>query len=305
MTTLQPTQQPYRTWKSSSKLFSAVPRWSRPIDRNSEELTGPFGKARPLKHWRKQLIPNQVNGSSKSISIPFNYPGSYHYLGKDNCECADSTEGNRITMNLDTDINNRVYSKNGFKVKGPNGSTVCVACNPERNIIKSGRTEKLINPVDSDTEPMRKYSHDTKSYLKSKVATYEQRLTGAKVPGIQYVISGTVQPVQPTDSNTGSQVRNSLDCSPICNDNPIKIIYKPNNSQYSQQGAVSASSRIERLKLNTVNKAANSLRKPYGDAAANSSRYSATRNAPFTIKSIDNTFRCRPIHRNGNRTLCY
>jgi hypothetical protein len=303
MTTLQ-ISQPYKTWKSSSKLFSAVPRWSRPIDRNSEELTGPFGKARPLKHWRKQLVPNQVNGSSKSISIPFNYPGSYNYLGIDNCDCADTSEGNRITMNLDTDINNRVYSRDGFKVKGPNGSTVCVACNPERNIIKSGRTEKLINPVNSESEPQRKYSHDTKSYLRSKVATYNQRLTGARVPGIDYVVPGSVIPVQPSDSYQGSQVRNSLECAVICDNNPIKIIYKPNNSQFSQQGAVSSSSRIERLKLLTVNKAANSLRQPYGDAAANSSKYSATSNAPYTIKSIDN--RCRPslYHRNGNRTMC-
>ena len=45
-----------------------------------------------------------------------------------------------------------------------------------------------------------------------------------------------------------------------------KIIVKPNNPKYHQQGAVSSSSRILRAKLNAVNSNAVSIGNKYGDA---------------------------------------
>jgi hypothetical protein len=291
-------------WKGSALNYAIAPAWSRPTDKYDNRDLGPARKARPLKHWRKQLKPQGVTGSSRSSMVSStSYPNSTMKIDNNSCACDGDQTGNRLVLNLDTDINNKTYQKSSdFIVIGPNDSRVCVSCNPERNIIKSGLTEKRINPQSSTEIPTRKYCFDTKSYLKSRVLTYEQRLTGSRISGIDYVVSGTTQPIYPTDSSTGTQNRNSLDCSEICNQ-PITIIYKPNNPQYAQQGAVSSSSRLARLKLNSINKHANSLRSSFGDATANASKYNPSGNAPFTTKSITNTESCRIYHRNGQRMV--
>ncbi len=78
---------PYITWKSIS-TNSAVPSHSRP----DENASGPDFKARPINHWRKQLIPTTSSGGRNrraGIGIPFDVPGGSVYLGNvtDNTTC--------------------------------------------------------------------------------------------------------------------------------------------------------------------------------------------------------------------------
>jgi len=294
--------QPYISWKGSS-TFSAVPKWSRPVSSNNKTDNGTPFKPRPIKHWRKQLHPTDTTGSSRtSKQIPFDRPGSTNYLGVNNsCNCNDASN-NYLIDNI-PNTKNTIFEESTYVV-GPNQSRVCIGCNPEKNVIKSGRTEKNINPVNSTSEPKLKYNFSTKSYLRSKCALYEQRLTGVRVEGNQYIIPGTSTPAQPSDSYLGSQVRNTLDCSTKCNNNPVKIIYKPNNSQYGRQGAVSSSSRIQRLKLNTINKNGASFSTAWGAAASNAGKYSSNVNAPYFIKSKNNVCYKSQYHRNGNKLVC-
>jgi len=71
-----------------------------------------------------------------------------------------------------------------------------------------------------------------------------------------------------------------------------KIYYKPNNSQFAQQGAVSSSSLIARIKYDTVNKVASSaspniyddhITNIYGSNFANALSYGVSEN-PYTMK---------------------
>ena len=48
-----------------------------------------------------------------------------------------------------------------------------------------------------------------------------------------------------------------------------RVYYKPNNHQYAQQGAVSSSSRITRLKYNAITNSASSYRNAFGPHVAN------------------------------------
>lgn len=78
---------------------------------------------------------------------------------------------------------------------------------------------------------------------------------------------------------------NSLDisaCSGVCSYN----YYKPNNCHFSQQGAVSGSSRLLRLKKNTIDKNARSIGKIYG---SNALAYSSMSQTPFINKSKMNS----------------
>ena len=62
------------------------------------------------------------------------------------------------------------------------------------------------------------------------------------------------------------------------------IYYKPNNCQFAQQGGVSSSSRLLRLKLNTINSNANSIGNSYGKSAGSALAYSGRPDAPFINK---------------------
>jgi hypothetical protein len=61
------------------------------------------------------------------------------------------------------------------------------------------------------------------------------------------------------------------------------IYYKPNNSQYAQQGAVSASSLITRLKYNTITNNTYKYQVAYGTAVANALAYGVPEGG-YTIK---------------------
>lgn len=87
---------------------------------------------------------------------------------------------------------------------------------------------------------------------------------------------------------------------PTCN----KIIYKPNNAQYSTQGGVSSSSRTTRLILNTIKTDVNGLKSKA--TADNFSNPSGSISVPFILKSksdFDNLCRCVPGSLNNGRML--
>ena len=89
---------------------------------------------------------------------------------------------------------------------------------------------------------------------------------------------------------------------------PAKLIYKPSNREFSVQGAVDSSSRIERLKLKTITKSASSMggrngKGPFGMEGANASRYTGRAEAPYFLKSKNQV--CRPYHVHQDHTLCF
>jgi hypothetical protein len=67
--------------------------------------------------------------------------------------------------------------------------------------------------------------------------------------------------------------------------NYVTLYYKPNNPGYGVQGAVDASTRIHRLKYNTITTGANGIRSAYGNAAANALAYGVSEQA-YTLKTI-------------------
>ena len=154
----------------------------------------------------------------------------------------------------------------------------CGNCDPKKFIIKSGQTEKLINPVNNE-EPKIKYCYSHLTYLKSKCKTYNQLLTG--------IANDSTDPI----------TRSTLECATGCNSNTSTIFtYKPNNEKYATQGAVSSSSRLHRLKYNTITDNAASFKSAYGASAASAGKYRTYGGSPYFIKSkIDNTCNNRPL----------
>lgn len=161
------------------------------------------------------------------------------------------------------------------------GQTAYISCHPESKIIKSARMLTTNN-----------YSRDTKEYLRKKCKTYEQRLTGSNIPNNTYA-TASGQHVYPTNSSTGSQLKKPLNCY----DTSCQIIFKPNNVKFTQQGAVTSSDRLVRLKLDTITKNGNSFKTAWGQEAANAGKYHGTTEAPYFIK---NKFEKAPCFTNKN-----
>jgi hypothetical protein len=60
--------------------------------------------------------------------------------------------------------------------------------------------------------------------------------------------------------------------------------YKPNNSQFGQQGGVSASSYITRKKYNSITNNTVLYRRAYGNGLASAMAYGSLSESPYTIK---------------------
>lgn len=289
-------KQPYISWKGTS-TNSAVPVLSRPLLPNDTTKSRTDFRAGPIKHWRKQLIPTEGSGHGKTaIGMPSDLPGGLTNVGVDTTPCV--TCGYKLKNLLFAETVN-VFGTGVKQLNEDGDGVICNACNPENNIIKSARTNLR-----------KRYYSDTKGYLKSRCLTYEQRLSGDRVEGNVYITPEDT-PAWPSDSPLGSQVRTIINCHTLCPPTspqlparPLTTIYKPNNVQYATQGAVSSSSRLTRLKLNTINDNGSSFRTAFGNQAANAGKYHGTSTAPYFIKSKINI--CDPslYHRTGNKTTC-
>lgn len=293
--------QPYIPWKGES-TYSITSSWSKPLlkpeDDSYNPFLGPAFKARPIKHWRKQLVPAKGSGHSRQRSVP-DYPGSSTYLGNKNCQDLDNSISEKSAFIVENVTYNPLTDKNkGNNETGPNGSKICIACNPEKKPIKSGMTEKLINPIHSEAIPKKKYCFSSREYLRSRCKTYDQRITGTKISGINYS-----KPYN--NESLGPQSQKATTCNKNCKSGKVIIIKKPNNRQYSVQGAVDSSSRLMRLKLNTLNKAAHSLKKQYGSHAANAAKYPYSGSSNYFISGLSNT-KCQNAlkRKNGVKTSC-
>ena len=339
------TKVPHYPTKNGTAI-SIVPGISRPlangVDPNVAELNksnGPNFKARPIKHWRRQLRPSSFGGLTTSgnreatIRLATTPGGEIYRANSNDCSCAGVNGGNAYTIsekftqqgenNLSSDsLNGGVkVGNNGFvQVGNPlllAGSAVnyqiltglyntkCISCTPQAKVTKPATT--VLSKA---------YYTTHEAYMKSRTNTYEQKLLTVPIQGRSddyYDASGELK--WPTDSPTGPQVYATTEeynpqSTQTCNGRRAgTTIFKPNNRQYSCQGAVDSSTRLDRLKLTTVNKNAASLKAAFGAEGASACAYRGISDTPYFLKSKYQPPICTQknlgaIYRQ-NRTVCF
>lgn len=298
--------QPYVSWKGTARN-EAVACNARPMTNGvwepTNETDGNAFLPRPIKHWRKQLVPDEARGGTltKNLFDVFR-PGGTNYLGENqsNETCCNDLIGHKVVSNIYREKNNNICGDdcsytitqedidNGWN--GFVGKKVCCSYG-ENRVIKSAST--ILN---------KKYYTDSKAYLKSRGKLYDQKISTTKVPNVEYYdVSGV--PLNPSNSSLGPEVFLTTGCSLNCpQNNPPITIYKPNNKKFAVQGAVSSSSRITRLKLDTINKNGASFNSAFGHAAVNAGRYAPEGNAPYFVKTKYQKPVC--FRKDGDKTLC-
>jgi hypothetical protein len=265
-------------WKTNKQTINTI------IPSNSfpQNSSGPDFKARPIKHWRKQLTPTVAAGFSSSVIHYFDTPGnSINRSNEVDCNFCDENKKSKFL---------NIYIPHAAAESQPQLQTPissdydiinnrCMACNPEAHVIKSAST--ILN---------KNYYTDSKAYLQNRCKTYNQNLPSAKYNP------------DTNDPNTNGVSFPMLNCyNENCQNQ--KTIYKPSNSQFSLQGAASSSTRIAKLKYDTITQNGNSFHSAIGLAAANAGRYMGTSEPPFFIKSKFAKSVCNT--RSGNHTKCF
>jgi hypothetical protein len=338
------TKVPHYPTKAGTAI-SLVPGLNRPIengvDPNIEEpgrSNGAEFKARPIKHWRRQLRPSSFGGTTTSgsrvasIYLATTPGGQIYRANSADCSCTDSSGGNAYTISEQfkkqgenslsaqslrngSPIKNDGFVQVGNPLEDPGTdmnyqiltgiyNTKCISCTPETNVIKPAST--LLSKA---------YYTTHEAYMKSRTNTYNQKLLTAPIQGTNvnyYDANGQLK--WPSDSPTGSQVYATTDpynpqSTRTCNGRKSgTTIFKPNNRQYACQGAVDSSTRLERLKQTTVNTNAASLKASFGAEGSSACAYRGISDTPYFLKSkyqppICSQKNLGAIYRQ-NRTVC-
>lgn len=322
--TLVTTRKPHYATKVNT-AFNIVPGMHRPNANNmpnnieQNDFIGPEFKARPLKHWRRQLVPTNPssdNSTQKRMSRVYfmDTPGSTIYkTNDDTCRCLVTnapiiqgifpevpgavviTEiyydgGSTVPEITSVDPTTPFYEtpfpspdsvpvdETIYHIYTGVFDTTCIACNPEANVIKSGITTLS-----------QAYYSSTSEYLQSRCRTYAQRESTTKLPDGTYYPSATNIPftfLYPDNDPRGPQVYQPKNCAnpKIYKNNALNTppnnycstIYKPNNPQFARQGAVSGSTRIQKLKSDTITSNGFSYYSAYGATMANAGNFQGT-----------------------------
>ena len=194
-------------------------------------LTTCYPSCRPLKIYRKQgagsNIPTTKDSSSpcisgcsmnKQIGLPFKLLGK-----KDNGQskmCCTNTQGPVDTTNISKVVRHIKGTLSSFGV----GAKIASSVQPTNYLLNNKSTP---------------YYTEYLSYIRGRGNTYNAKSTLKKIPGVDYT--------NPLNSEY-YETTEGIPCNPN-----VKTIYKPSNKKFACQGSVSSSTRLQNLKLNTIN----------------------------------------------------
>ena len=288
-----------------------IPGWTRPnangmnANINQADFNGPDFKARPLKHWRRQLRVYNNNGKGPSNNsrtariVDLDRPGLTVYHHTPDCACVDNEGGNSYIIannkfSYETKGNqyseprsDSTFQNNGFN-RVPSTATAaevadpltpayetltgvyntkCINCSPQHNVIKSAIAYNS-----------QAYYADSFAKQQSRCQTYEQNISTNRADTSTYFgVDG--EPLWQNNLPTGPQVVAPVEYTPTRLYNKpcvSQTIYKPSNIAFAKQGAVSGATRLRKLVADTVMINGSSFYSAAGAAAANQGHYQGT-----------------------------
>lgn len=258
-----------------------------------------WGKPRPLKIWRKRLIPRIANKSTKDIGMPMDKPGGSTYLGLNTSHC--ETSGCKDSYILKEDIKKEPIAYNQIV-------NMSSCCQKDYNIVEKYNDIPTVNSYDS--------------YLFSRAKKFNQRAgrgvekfedgytiypTDRNKNSTKYIYPESVlvysAKYQDNDNNDNKKKQIKCNSKKSIDITPKPFIYKPSNQQFAVEGAVSGGSRIARLKENTVNKYYRNTLTANGLKNVNYGDLNIQAGSGYFIKVKSNY--CKPKKPSGSHTLCW
>lgn len=227
----------------------------------------------PLKIYRREIATVPLTNCNPRISSSidvFDQPGGslVNPAYFDN-----STEGIVNTLDFNY-VNNRTEHPGtcpSFTAKG-----VCL--DPGRNALKRVRSAGMIRKKVTFGKIPEPYCTNSYQYLATRGKTFNQNQ-------YNYLRVGNTNAVPGTNAASQNQYAVNTGIN-YCADPSVNFIptyYKPNNPQFAQEGGVSSSSYITRLKYDTITNNGAIFTKAYGSAVGNALAYTGSPDG-YTLK---------------------
>jgi hypothetical protein len=240
----------YKSWKGDGVPVGITSGTIRPLTNNDPTNNSDpgFGLPRPIKHARRGRSfvigeENRVNRSSTGGTLVrqmVDIPGGYN-----------------VSQNLCRGIGvvASYYPNNAYLTENPdpNTQTKTFCCNAEQKARRRA--------MYASTNIKKNYYTTLQQYRENRCMTYDQRAfnfasgsydkdVDAKPGGPLAAQNTYVANCQPINEyNDGVEIINRSSCKPV--------VYKPNNYKFAQQGAVSSSTRLLKLNVETINRSSN------------------------------------------------
>jgi hypothetical protein len=292
--TLHYDQVPYFPWKGKTftQITSSIQKNGqlRPTVAISQLVSDPaplknIRRPLPLKIYRREIASAPLSNCNPRISSSidvFDQPGGSLvnpvYIN-------NSTEGIINTLDINYVNNSTEHPKtcSSFTTK-----SVCLdpATNARNRVRSSGMVRKTVN-FNKVVEP---YCTNSYQYLATRGKTFNQNQ-------YNYLRTGNNTAKPGTNAAASNQYAVNTGIN-YCSDPSATFIptyYKPSNPQFAQQGGVSSSSYITRVKYDTITNNGALYTKAYGSAVGNALAYTGSPDG-YTLKNkigFPNT--CTPV----------
>ena len=234
----------------------------------------------PIRHYRRSYS----NPRGKIPTGTTDIPGGVIFrsgTASNNCVQNESSCGLEITSSFSTKPNLLTDCPNNTGTCGTPGTALARVRNGTS--LGTKHCNESRTSIQSDGQKPNLYYSDSRSYLRARCTTFEKKQM-------------TTRP----EVNVGEYKTGCGQPASCC----TSTYYKPCNSKFSTNGAVSSSTRLLELTRTTINKAAKNTAIPFGKATASASQYSSRRDAPYTNKS-NYAPPAKRIHSvNGVQQLC-
>jgi len=269
-------EKPYIAWKGKTfnQVYSSFQRNSAtagPVKGNTLFL------ANPVKLHRREIASAQIANCNPRVSASidlFNSPNGF-LVNPSNAN--PSTEGLVGTLDINYENNSTQHpgTCSGFTRNG-------VCQDPASNALRRLRSAGMIKSRNNT------YFTNTNQYLGSRCKTYNQNQyahfrsgDSSSKPGSASATNNVYAPNSTLEFCPVVLDTNNNIVSPNCVDKTIT--YKPNNPLFAQQGGVSSSTRIARLKYDTITDNGYLYSQSYGNQVGNALAY-GSESDKYTIK---------------------
>ena len=262
----------YISWKGKtfSEIYNVLQK-NKVTDTSitKQSIFGPL----PLKHYRLTIHNSSTKKSevknSASIRALMETPGGSTVQTAANEICQNPNQ-NSLHFVLDNNTSQLPCNACDSTIVDKSGTpSLSTVDNARRRVRSAGMTRPKYN--NSKNNRLENYS-SAGQYLKSRNKTFQQnQFTNLRIDN-------------PSNSAENVYSSNTIQyCNNSATTNYVPVYYKPNNSKFAVQGAVDSSSRLARLKYDTITDAGSKLLSAFGPSTANALAYGVAPNG-YTIK---------------------
>lgn len=275
----------YIPWKGKTfSQISASIRRNGIFNSSSITVTPTLAlKAQPMKIYRKEIASVPLNTCNPRTSIQlsaFERPGNNIVNSS-----VKSSKYTGLTNILDPLLPNNSGEFPGSACDDAfSGTSLENKClSTQNNALRRVRSSGIIKRKFTTNTNINNLTYYTNSnqYLDSRNKTFEQNEYHLLRKGDSSSEPGTAAAIDNVyASNTVAHCTNGDPLTTAY----VPVYYKPSNSKFAQQGGVSASSQIQRLKYDTITNAGFKLQSIYGRETANAFAYSTTNSSIYSLK---------------------